>query len=266
MHAVWNTAVKVGKDRLLSAFLIHSTAAIMAAAIMPFVEQPSKDSIELLAFSLILHSGYRFFLLQSYRVGDLSHVYPIARGTAPLGVAAMSGVAAGEYLTAAEIAGVAITSLGLFSLSFQRGAAGEKFAAPLIFAVFTGLFIAAYTVVDGLGVRAAGSAIGYILWLFILDGLILVPFALYLRRGQVTEYLMQNWRPGIVAGAMSFGAYAIVMWALALGPMVQVAALRETSVIFAAIIGVFFLKERFGLRRIVAAVTIALGIVVLKTF
>ena len=160
--------------------------------------------------------------------------------------------------------GIGLASLGVLSLAFDRGAPWKGDARPVLFASATAVIIAGYTVIDGIGVRSAGSASGYIAWLFLIDGLPLAVFAAARRGRELTFILAREWRKSLFGGALSILAYGLVIWAMSRGPMAQVSAIRETSVIFATIIGVFILKESFGPRRLVASVLVAAGLIVLN--
>ncbi len=263
MHAAWNTAVKTGADRLLTFALVAFSGGLASLLLIPFAPLPGPESWRFILASVALHSGYKFFLLQAYRVGDLSHVYPLARGTAPLVVAALSGVVAGERPAGWELAGVLVISFGVLSITFSGGRPRRRDAAPAVFAVATGLFIASYTLVDGAGVRLAGSRLGYIAWLHLLDAFPIVLAALLLRGRGAMRGLKMEWKRGVAGGLLNLGAYGLVIWALSLGAMAPVAALRETGVIFATLIGTVFLGEPFGLRRVPAALLIAAGIALL---
>ncbi|MCZ6532277.1 MAG: EamA family transporter [SAR324 cluster bacterium] len=263
MHAGWNTLVKTGSDPLLTMVLVFGSSSLIALCAIPFVTPPLYGSWGFICLSMLLHTGYKVILLRAYRVGDLSQVYPLARGTAPLLIAVLSSLLAGEVLGAGQAAGVGVICLGVISLTFGGGLPRRKDLPALGFALGTGMFIASYTTVDGLGVRAAGSAAGYIAWLLFL---VEMPFnlgALLMRRGKVLAYLNSQWKQGLAGGAMTLLAYGLVVWALSRGAMAPVAALRETGVIFAALIGALVLGEPFGKGRVLAAVIIAGGIALL---
>ena len=265
LHAGWNVAVKAGADPLLTLALIMAFAGLAVLPAVPFLPFPQAASHPYLAVSLALHVGYSLFLLLAYRVGDLSAVYPLARGSAPLLVGGFSLLFTGEVLKGLQGWGVLLISLGIVSLAFHRGMPGRREGAPILFALGTGVFIASYTVVDATGVRLAGNPHSYTAWLFLLHALPLLAIAFALRGRRVWGYLGRHWKPGLVGGIFSLLAYGIVLWALSIAPMASVAALRETSVIFAAVIGALFLQEPFGRLRIGAAVLIAVGIVLLNT-
>ncbi len=264
LHASWNALVKAGNDRLVVLTIANGIGVLISLSIAPFVPLPLAASWPFLLASVVLHTGYYFFLIRAYRVGDLSHVYPLARGLSPLLVALLAAMFANEVPPPWGMVGIALACAGIASLAFDSGPPWRGDRRPLAYAVGTAIFIAAYTLADGMGVRRAGHALAYIVWLMILDGIPIICFAAYVRRHQLVASLRGNWRTGCVSGVLQFGAYALVIWAMSLGSMASVSALRETSVIFAAFIGAFVLKERVGALRIAAAILVALGIVLMR--
>jgi drug/metabolite transporter (DMT)-like permease len=265
LHAVWNALVKGHGDRLVMMATIMGSQAVVVLFLLPFVAFPPAASWPYLWASIILHNGYYFFLIMAYRYGDLSHVYPIARGSSPLIVAVVSVVFIGEVLSRQATLSVVLIGLGIISLALTRGASGFRDPRAVLFALGTGVFIAGYTVADGLGARLADSAHSYTVWLFALDGLPLVALTLWLRRGRALEEARKTWKAGVFAGLMSLAAYWIVIWAMTLAPMALVSAVRETSMIFAVLFGVFFLKERLDLARLASTAVTLIGAVMLKT-
>ncbi len=264
LHAAWNALVKAGDDRLVVLALANGTGIVVSLLLLPFVPMPLPASWPFLLASVMLHTGYYFFLIHAYRVGDLSHVYPLARGLSPLLVAALAAAFADEVPSPWGLAGVALACAGIASLAFEAGMPWRGDRRPIAYAAGTAVFIAAYTLADGMGVRRAGHALGYIVWLMILDGFPIIFFTLRVRRRQLVAALAQNWRTGCSSGVLQFAAYALVIWAMSLGAMASVSALRETSVIFAAFIGALVLKERVGSLRIAAAILVAAGIVLMR--
>ena len=264
LHASWNALVKAGHDRLVVLAVANATGVVISVMLSPFVLLPLPASWPFLLGSIILHTGYYFFLIRAYRVGDLSHVYPMARGLSPMLVALLAAVFANEIPTPWGMLGVVLACAGIISLAFESGPPWRGDARPVIYAVGTAVFIAAYTLMDGMGVRRAGDPFSYIVWLMLLDGIPIITFTAFVRRHQLIASIGGNWRAGCTSGALQFGAYALVIWAMSLGAMASVSALRETSVIFAAIIGMVVLKERVGALRIAAAILVALGIVLMR--
>lgn len=265
LHAVWNALLKVESDRLLTITLYVAFAAIIAALIAPFVAIPAPASWPYLALSVLLQNVYWLFLAAAYREGDLGQVYPIARGSAPVLVMPLAVVFAGDPLALTQVLAVLLIAAGIAALALRDPAALRRRPAPVLYALGTGCTIAAYTVADGMGARLSGSAAGYIVWLFLLCPLPLMAFTAFGRRGELAALLRGHWRSGLAGGALTLVAYGLVVWALTLGAMAQVAALRETGVIFAAIIGSVMLKEPFGRWRIAASCIVAAGIVLLRS-
>ena len=266
LHACWNALVKSGRDPLLTIVTVSAVASLISASLIPFVQAPARAAWPYLALGVLTHNGFKIFLILAYRAGDFSRVYPLARGSAPLVVAAFSGLVAGETVSGAELAGVALISAGLASLALEPGRGGTDRRTDGIAvgcALLTGVFIGAYTLIDGMGVRVGGSHLGYSAWLFFLDGMPMVTLGLVLRGRQVAGFLRRGALPAIVAGSLSLLAYFVVIWALQAGTMAPIAALRETGVIFAAIIGRVVLKEHFGGRRMAAAALVTLGVAAL---
>ena len=265
-HALWNVFVKSGESKLLMLCLVMLTGTVASIMALPFVSVPARGCWIYILLSIIVHTAYYACLVSAYRVGDLSHVYPIMRGMSPVVVALLSWIATGEALELGVMAGVCFVSVGILSLTFARGLPTARESRAVLFAVLTGLCIAGYTVVDGLGVRASGAPFGYIAWLFAIEPLPLVTFAVVTRRADIPSFFMRQWKQGIGGGLLATGAYAVVIWAMGLNEMAFVSALRETSVIFGAAIGCFFLGESFGRLRIFAAVLVAVGIVLMNVF
>ena len=263
LHASWNALVKSGGDPWVRLALATATGMVLAAGLLPFVQVPSAEAWPFILASIAIHQVYFVFVALQYRFGDLSHVYPISRGAAPLMVAAAAFVFAGETLSPGGLLAVVVISGAILSLTFGDGWRAHD-PKGVFFALCTGATIAAYTVVDGLGGRTAGDVFNYIVYLFLLDG---IPFGLlvvFMRRRILIPTLKAHWKTGILSGFFSFLAYAMVIWAMTLAPMTYVSALRETSVILAALIGTVFLKERHGAQRITAAACVAAGVVLLQ--
>lgn len=263
-HATWNALLKTGDDRLAMLSIANASGVVIALVMTPFVPPPLAASWPFLLASVLLHTGYYGFLIHAYRHGDLSHVYPLARGLSPILVAALAAVFAHELLPPWGLAGVALACIGIASLTIDRPTPWRSDRRPLAYALGTALFIAAYTLADGMGVRRAGEPLAYIVWLMFLDGLPIIGFGVWARRHRLGETVARNWVSGCTSGALQFAAYALVIWAMSLGAMAAVSALRETSVIFAAAIGALILKERFGARRMTAACLVAAGIVLMR--
>jgi drug/metabolite transporter (DMT)-like permease len=273
LHAVWNALAKSVDDQLVGFAVLDLSAGLLALAVVPFVAPPAASAWPFMAVSVGLHSAYQGFLLTGYRLGDLNQVYPIARGTAPLAVAVMAVPAAGERLGALALVGLVAVAGGLIGLAGLQAPARRRRPQPrrpappsaVGFAFATGLVIAAYTVVDGLGVRRAGGAAGYAAWLLLADAVPVPAYALARRVDRLRAAWASTWRRASLGGALSLAAYGIVLWAQTRGALAAVAALRETSVIVAALIGATVFGEGFGRRRVIAAAVVAAGVVLLNT-
>jgi drug/metabolite transporter (DMT)-like permease len=260
LHATWNALVKVHADRTLMLGLVSLLAALMSLALLPFAPMPPPAVWRWLLAAVGCHLLFKTFLLAAYGSGDFSHVYPLARGSAPLMVAAVSG----DVLRAGQGWGVGLISLGVFILALDRSLLRHKQVRPVLYALLTGVFICGYTVLDGRGVRLMGSSIGYAAWLFLIDGTLFAAGALILRRHAIRATLGPKLMRPLAAGTVSLLGYFIIIWAVRQNAMAPVAALRETGVLFAAVIGAFVLKEAFGPRRILAAALVVAGIAVVS--
>lgn len=264
IHAVWNALVKVNTDRLVMLTIMMMSQAAVAVIALPFVALPTPEAWPYLLASTFLHTAYFVFLLNAYRYGDLSHVYPIARGAAPLIIAVISIAIVSETLSRQATLAVVLIALGIMSLTLTRGAGGFREPRAILYALGTGVFIAGYTVVDGLGGRLADSAHSYVMWLNIFDGIPITIAALYLRRDQFLVQARTSWKLGVFTGIISLAAYWIVVWAMTQAPMAMVSAVRETSMVFAVLFGVFFLKERLNLARLASTTITLFGTVMIK--
>ncbi len=263
LHATWNAVIKAGEDRFLTLVLVIGVGAALALPVLPLVLPPAVESWPYLLLSVAIHTGYFFFLLRAYRIGDLSQVYPVARGTAPLLAAAGGAIFADEALRPVQLAGLVLASLAIASFAFERGRVEAGQLKPFAYGFATALFIGSYTVTDALGVRVSGSPLGFIAWLFLISWLPLLAYARVARPGALGPYARAHWKPALAGGLMCALAYGLVIWALSLGAMAHVSALRETSVIFAVLIGWFLLGEPFGRRRIAAAILVGFGIAIM---
>jgi drug/metabolite transporter (DMT)-like permease len=265
LHASWNAMLKAAPDRVTTSAVMNLTGLGAGAVLALFVAAPASASWMFIGLSVAIHFGYFVFLLGSYRYGDLSQVYPLARGIGPLIVAFVSPWLIGEHLGRVQLVGVVLLCLGILSLAFNRMRLSELVNwKPLVMALATGGTIAAYTVVDGLGVRVSASPVGYIAWLFILDGISMALLAAILRGRMFAIAVRSIWRPAVIGGLVSILAYGIVIWCYNLGAIAPIAALRETSVVIAAALGSLLLHEPFGRWRIAAASFCAIGIVAIN--
>lgn len=264
LHATWNALVKAGADKRLSMAAVVLGHVPFAAVALLFAPLPGAASLPYLVAGVALHVGYQLFLLRSYEAGDLTQIYPLARGSAPLIVALVSVVVLGVRLAPLELLAILIIAAGLISLALVRRADGQRNGNAAVLALITGSFIAAYSLVDGLGARAAGTALGFYSCLAIGNGIVM---ALYLA-ATAPAVLRRVPRDGrtmlLVGGGASFAAYAIVTWAFTQAPIALVAALRETSIVFALLIGVAVLRERLDLAKVVSTMITLLGAALLR--
>jgi drug/metabolite transporter (DMT)-like permease len=264
MHASWNALVKTGLDRTTSIFLLAFIQGIICLALLPFFEVPLAASWPWIAVSALLHTGYKIFLIRAYEHGDLSLVYPLARGSAPLIVALAGIFVLAESMTVMKFAAVCAIGLGVMLMSSKFGSGEAMPRAALLFALGTALFTASYTLVDGVGARISGTASGFTLWMFVSDGILMTIYALFVRGRGLLSTVRGNLLSGTAAGALSLGSYWIAIWAFTLAPIALVAALRETSVLFAMLIAVFWLGEKANMQRWFAAALILVGIVLMR--
>jgi len=264
-HAGWNALIKVGLDPLSTTTLISVGSGIVALAFSPFVGVPAWAAWPWLAASIVIHLVYFASLIESYRTGDLGQVSPIARGSAPLMTAAVTSIFVGEKLSALGWAGIAALVGGVLLLS-ARGARhlAEIDRRAIGFALFTALTICAYSVVDGIGARLSANPNGYSVWLFVGIAVVMVPYALYRDGRDVIPAMQRFWLRGFAGGALQVLSYGIAIWAMTVAPIAIVATLRETSVLFGAVIAVVVLKEPLRAVRIVAACLIVCGLVLIR--
>jgi drug/metabolite transporter (DMT)-like permease len=259
-HAGWNAWVKSAEDRLATLAVMRLFGLALGLAALPFAAMPSPGSWLPLAVAAAAHFAYYALLLASYRIGDLGVVHGIARGTSPLLLAAVGGLALEEYLTAGQTIAVALSSAGIGVLALGAGASRRTVALALA----TGVSIAAYSMLGGIGVRRAGTVIGFQAWLEIATGVGVLGWTLATRGAAPTvAALARTGRSGLSAGAAAVLGYLAYLSAVAVLPIAPVAALRESSVLFSAVIGTFALGEPFGPRRIAAAFLVTLGVVAL---
>ena len=263
LHALWNAMLKqAAGEPLLDTALIVAGGSIVALAMLPFVGAPDRAAWPYMLVSAFIHFGYYVTLAGAYRRGDLSFAYPLMRGVAPLIVTVLGIVFLGEHPTSTTLIGIALISLGILVIAWYAG--GRHTAVAAGWALANAMIIALYTLVDGAGTRASHNAAGYVCWLIFLEGLPYLAW-IYATRGRVAhDYLVLRWRRGIAGGAASLAAYGIALWAMTQAPVAVVAALREVSVLFAAAIGAWVLKEGFGWKRMAGAVTVVAGVAALR--
>lgn len=264
LHATWNALVKGSGDKRMTMGAVVLGHVPFAVAVLPFVPAPDPASYPYLAAGILLHTAYQLFLQRSYRVGDLTQVYPLARGSAPLIVALVSVTVLGERLAPLELLAVAVIGAGILSLAMVRRADGRRNRKAAALALVTGCFIAAYSLVDGLGARLAGTSLGFYGWVAVGNAMVMAFVLHTTDPGVLGRIRREGRRAFLIGGGASFAAYAIVVWAFTQAPIALVTALRETSIVFALLIGVFALGERLDLARVVSTFTTLVGAVLLR--
>jgi drug/metabolite transporter (DMT)-like permease len=262
LHACWNAVAKSVSDKRRLYLVSNMVVGALGLAALPFVDSPAPGSWPYIAAGSVIATLFTIVLFAAYRVGDLSQIYPTIRGLTPIMIATGAALFAGEHLSPRQYLGIAVVSVGIFSLALWRGAGGMS-VRMVAFCALGAAMISGYTVVDGLGVRQSGSVAGYVAWLLIG----------YMAVAVVTYPLLKPWKMegaplqlgrGVIVGLGISVTYGLVVWALSMGAMAPVSALRETSIILAALIGTLVLGEPFGRSRVLAAAIVTLGLLILK--
>lgn len=264
LHASWNAVVKTASDKYLSMTAVVLGHAPLAALLVLVAPLPSADSIPYMIVSTVMHQGYQLFLLWSYRAGDMSQVYPIARGTAPMVVTAVSVFVLGERLSGEQLAAVGLIGAGIMSLLLVRGHDGLRNPKAARLALTTSAFIAGYTLTDGLGARVSGSAVGFYAWETLFNAATFAIIMAVRKPGLVSRVWPEARMTMLIGGGASFIAYAIAVWAMTRAPIALVAALRETSIILALLLSVVVMKERLDLSKLVATFLTTAGAILLR--
>jgi len=263
MHAGWNFFVKASADRLLDFTGLVLAGGLVAACALPWLPLPAGASWPWLLTTAFVHVGYYALLMRAYQHADLSIAYPLMRGSAPV-LVALAAPLAGDVLTPGLLLGIALVAVGIALpvwIGIRRGGVSRS---GLGYGFATAAVIALYTLLDGIGARLSGHAVAYTGWLFFLNAWLVVGLALRRRGGKVFGQLRHRWRFSLLGSVLTMGSYGIVLWAMTVASIPAVAALRETSVIFAALLGTWLLKERMGSWRIAGAALVALGAVAIR--
>ncbi|MFK0383220.1 EamA family transporter [Agrobacterium sp. NPDC090273] len=262
LHAGWNALVKAGSDKSLDASLIAAGAAACCVPFLPFLPFPEPISLPFLIASAFLQFAYFRLVAAAYTIGDIGLVYPVMRGVAPLIVAASSSLFLSEILSPVALLGIAIISAGILTLAFEARRGGGR---AILVALLNAFVIASYTFVDGVGARLSGNAISYTLWMSLLPPVLLFTFAFY-QRGvtPVVQHVKRYWWRGLIGGGGSILSYGLALYAMTKAPVAVVAALRETSILFAIVISVVILKERASIWRYAAGAIIVGGVLVMR--
>lgn len=263
LHAMWNAMVKGGADKAAAMTAVVLGQGAFGLICLTFAAIPDPACWPWLAGGVLLHLGYQIFLISAYRFGDLTQVYPIARGVSPLLVAAASALFLGVTFSAQQLMAIALIAIGIGSISLVRRADGLFQGKAAALALATGGFIASYSIVDGVGARIAGTSLGFYGWLAIFNAISFAILAAILRPGLVSRSAKQG-KAFVLGGGASFAAYALVVYAFTQAPIAMVTALRETSIVFALLIGVVFLREPLNLLKVAATATTLAGAALLR--
>jgi drug/metabolite transporter (DMT)-like permease len=263
LHASWNAMIKGGRDVVLDTAAIVAGAGLVTLPFVFVVPLPAPASWPYIVASVTTHVAYYYLMINAYRSGDLSLVYPLMRGVAPLITAVLGMLWLHELPSGFTWLGMLLISLGVIALALRSVDHAPRRTA-VGFALANAAVIALYSVIDGTGARLAGDALGYIVWLFVLDALPFTVFMLAARRGAFVRALWERRRSGLVGGGLSAGAYAISVWAMTQAPVAMVASLRETSVLFATLIGARLLNEKLNARRWAGVAAVVVGVLALK--
>lgn len=277
LHVTWNTLVKISADGYLATVLIAAAGAVMCGLALPFLPTMQSAAWFNVAGSVVLQSIYYPLVAAAYRAGDLSQTYPLMRGTAPLIVALLAGPLIGEQLDAAQWIGVLLICAGIWAMALRRHASGERSSSPplqhsafrlsraTVLALVNAVVIAAYTLVDGAGSRASGAPATYTAWIFLFTAVPMLVLALARSRAALARLARRQWWLAAVGGPANVGAYGLVLEAVTRAPVASVAALRETSILFATVVARFVVKERVDRFRVAGTALIAIGAVVLRS-
>ena len=278
LHASWNVIVKSGTDKYLNAVLVCGAAGLVALVLIPFLPLPLAPSWPYMIISTILQVCYLFMVAAAYSNGDMSLAYPLMRGTPPLLVAMAAGPLIGEVLGVGQWLAIGFISCGVLTMALgsrrktaagalgsrQKVAAGQNTSRTVIIALVNALFIAGYTLVDGIGVRVSGNAISYTLWAFLFNAIPVVSWGIWKYRGQLVGHIRQRGHLAMIGGAGTLGSYGLALWAMTMAPVAMVAALRETSILFGMILSLFLLREHISLKRLAGALLIVCGTVLMR--
>ncbi|MGG6895437.1 MULTISPECIES: EamA family transporter [Rhizobium] len=262
LHATWNAIIKAGTDKSLDAALVSAGGAVAALPLLPFLPLPASAAWPFIGASAILQFAYFQLVAAAYRAGDIGLVYPLMRGVAPLIIVSTSSFILKETLSGGALIGTMTICAGILTLAFEARKGGRR---AILLALSNAVVIATYTYVDGIGARISGNSISYTLWMSLLPPVLLFAWAISQRGANaVAAHIRYNWWRGLIGGGGSIASYGVALWAMTKAPVAMVAALRETSILFALVISVLFLKERSSIWRYIAGAIIAAGVLVLR--
>lgn len=267
LHASWNVIVKSGTDKYLNAVLVCGAAGLVALVLILFLPLPLAPSWPYMIISTIFQVCYLFMVAAAYSNGDMSLAYPLMRGTPPLLVAMAAGPLIGEVLGVGQWLAIGFISCGVLTMALgsrRKTAAGQNTSRTVIIALVNALFIAGYTLVDGIGVRVSGNAISYTLWAFLFNAIPVVSWGIWKYRGELVGHIRQRGHLAMIGGAGTLGSYGLALWAMTMAPVAMVAALRETSILFGMILSLFLLREHISLKRLAGALLIVCGTVLMR--
>jgi drug/metabolite transporter (DMT)-like permease len=264
LHASWNALVKSRPDTFLVTVLVAGGGGLLSAIALPFLPAPAAESWPYIAVSIATQLAYYALLVAAYRDGDMSHAYPLMRGSAPLLVALASGPLIGETLGVTQWIAIGCICGGILGLFFTARSRHPGAKRTTMFALLTACMIASFTLIDGAGVRKSGSPVAYTMWIFMLTAVGLLAWAGKSRPGQIIAYARMNVGVMLLGGAANVGSYAVALWAMTHAPVAAVAALRETSILFAAAIAAVVLREKISGQRLAAIALVACGAVAMR--
>ncbi len=265
MHASWNAMIKSGLDKLTDTILLSVGAAVVSILIIPFLPFPAAASWPWLGFSIFMQVAYYCLLASVYKKGDFSFAYPLMRGSAPLFTAIATTLLLDETLSKQGWLAILMICGGIICLFIDNLFKKSIQQSVVFLALLNATVIAAYTLLDGMGVRVAGNTLSYILWVFLLNGLGMIGVGFFVQPQKMKQLPPSLWLKGLMSGSLSLCSYGLALWAMTKAPIALVAGLRETSILFGMAIATFFLKERFGIARFFAVVMIMAGVILMKT-
>ncbi len=262
LHATWNAIIKAGSDKSLDAALVSAGGAVAALPLLPFLPLPASAAWPFIGASAILQFAYFQLVAAAYRAGDIGLVYPLMRGVAPLIIVSTSSFILKESLSGGALIGTMTICAGILTLAFEARKGSRR---AIVLALANAVVIATYTYVDGIGARISGNSVSYTLWMALLPPVLLFAWAVSQRGiNAVAAHVRYNWWRGLIGGGGSIASYGLALWAMTKAPVAMVAALRETSILFALVISVVVLKERSSIWRYIAGAIIAVGVLVLR--
>lgn len=262
LHAIWNAIVKGASDRLMATVLVTGAAALIALPVLPFIAAPAPSSWPFIAISTLLQIGYFALVARTYDAADMAEAYPLMRGTAPMLVAVAGFLLLDEPLPPLAWAGIGLIGIGILSMATGGRRSGSGLGMAL--ALGNAVVIAAYTLIDGAGVRRSGAPAAYTLWIFLLTGIPFLLWAWTARRRRFYRAFAADWHLGLAGGIGTLVSYGLALWAMTVAPIAMIAALRETSILFGMAISAVILKEPITRLRLIGAGVILAGAAMIR--